>query len=353
MAEVKDIPVWNKEVVSICKVDAETGESQALGGADLAGAKMRVNYYAGYYETDNLPEVPERSWVLETKEEKGESDSAYVCRLDEVHLIEGDAFYMMNDQVILPLGTITVEEIEAPKGYLLDGMQFQDESGEVQEGRYLTQIRPDGDTAVLTGGNAHKASDHVIRGDLELIKIADGTHKRLSKVPFKITSNTTGESHVIVTDENGYASTSAEWNLHTSNTNCGENMEDGVWFGIDTEGTLIAPDDCKGALPYDTYTIEELRCEANQNHELIPPFEVTIKKDHVTVDLGTMTDDKPEVPEELNKPEKEKQETPGQTVKAQTVRTGDGANLSNWMLVCILSCVAVIVCVMITRMKKR
>lgn len=87
-------------------------------------------------------------------------------------------------------------------------MQFQDESGEVQEGRYLTQIRPDGDTAVLTGGNAHKASDHVIRGDLELIKIADGTHKRLSKVPFKITSNTTGESHVIVTDENGYASTS-------------------------------------------------------------------------------------------------------------------------------------------------
>ena len=46
-------------------------------------------------------------------------------------------------------------------------------------------------------------------------------------------------------------------------------------------------------------------------------------------------------------------ETPGQTVKAQTVRTGDGANLSNWMLVCILSCVAVIVCVMITRMKKR
>ena len=100
-----------------------------------------------------------------------------------------------------------MEEIEAPKGYLLDGMQFQDESGEVQEGRYLTQIRPDGDAAVLTGGNAHKASDHVIRGDLELIKIADGTHKRLSKVPFKITSNTTGESHVIVTDENGYAST--------------------------------------------------------------------------------------------------------------------------------------------------
>ena len=124
-------------------------------------------------------------------------------------------------------------EIEAPKGYLLDGMQFQDESGEVQEGRYLTQIRPDGDTAVLTGGNAHKASDHVIRGDLELIKIADGTHKRLSKVPFKITSNTTGESHVICINvgrvESAYVKYelrrehggwSLVWNRYRGNSDC-------------------------------------------------------------------------------------------------------------------------------------
>ena len=32
----------------------------------------------------------------------------------------------------------------------------------------------------------------------------------------------------------------------------------GVWFG----GTT--PDDSKGALPYDTYLIEELRCTANE-----------------------------------------------------------------------------------------
>lgn len=344
--EVQDVPVWNEAELSICKVDAETWKSQALGGADLSGAKMRVNYYAGYYEEADLPEVPERSWVLETKAEEGESGTVYVCRLDESYLVDGDEFFVMDDKVILPLGTITIEETEPPKGYLTKGMQFQDESGEKSEGRYLTQIRPEDDTAVLTGGNVYQAADQVIRGDLEFIKIADGTHKRLSGVPFQITSNTTGEVHVIVTDENGYASTSADWNLHTKNTNRGESMEDGVWFGIDTEGNLTLPDDGKGALPYDTYTIEELRCETNQEYDLIPPFEVTVKKDHVTVDLGTMTDDKPEVPEEPA-------ESPTQSAKAQTVRTGDGANLSNWMLVCILSCVAVIVCVMITRMKKR
>lgn len=353
VVEVKDVPVWNEAELSISKVDAEIGESPALGGGNLSGAKMRVNYYAGYYEEAGLPEVPDRSWVLETQAEEGEQGSEYVCRLDESYLVEGDEFYMMDDKVILPLGTITVEEIEAPKGYLLDGMYFQSESGEKSEGRYLTQIRPDGDTAVLTGGNVYQAADQVIRGDLELIKIADSTHKRLSEVPFKITSNTTGESHVIMTDENGYASTSSEWNLHTANTNRGESMEDGIWFGIDADGNLTAPDDSKGALPYDTYTIEELRCGSNQEYDLIPPFEVTIKKDHVTVNLGTMTDDKPEVPEEPEEPEKEKPESPGQSAKAQTVRTGDGANLSNWMLVCILSCAAIIVCVMITRMKKR
>ena len=352
MVNVKDTPVWNEAELSICKVDAETGESKALGGADLSGTKMRVNYYAGYYEENNLPEIPDRSWVLETKAEEEETGTSYACRLDEPYLVEGDEFYVMDDKVILPLGTITVEEIEAPKGYLLEQMYFQDGSGGKSEGRYLTQIRPDGDTAVLTGGNVYQAADHVIRGDLEFIKIADGTHKRLAEVPFKITSNTTGESHVIMTDENGYASTSADWNPHTSNTNRGESMEDGIWFGIDAEGNLTEPDDGKGALPYDTYTIEELRCESNQEYDLIPPFEVTVKKDHVTVNLGTMTDDKPETPEEPDKPETP-EENPGQPAKAQTVRTGDGANLSYWMLVCILSCVAVIVCVMITRMKKR
>ena len=357
VVEVKDIPVWNEVELSLYKIDAESAGSKALGGADLAGAKIRVNYYAGYYEAENLPEVPERSWILETKAEESDGGTEYVCHLDASCLIEGDAFYEKDEKVILPLGTVTFEELEAPTGYLLDGVWFQNEAGEVQEGRYLTQIRPDGDKAVIETGNRYAVADHVVRGDLELIKIADSTHKRLAKVPFCITSNTTGESHVIVTDDNGYVSTSAEWNPHTSNTNRGENMEDGVWFGMDAEGNLTAPDDGRGALPYDVYTIEELRCDANQEYKLIPPFQVTIKKEHVTVNLGTMTDDVPDVPEEPEKPEQpqkeEKPEKPETPSGVSPVRTGDGANLSNWMLVCILSCAGIILCVMITRMKKK
>ena len=59
----------------------------------------------------------------------------------------------------------------------------------------------------------------------------------------------------MVTDDNGQFSTSAEWASHKHNTNAGKTSEDGVWFGTSE------PDDSKGALPYDTYIIEELRSD--------------------------------------------------------------------------------------------
>ena len=93
-----------------------------------------------------------------------------------------------------------------------------------------------------------------------------------------------GESHIIVTDTNGYASTSASWNPHTQNTNAGKTSEDGIWFGE------AEPNNEKGALIYDDYEVEELRCEANEGMNLIK-VKVSVYKDAVTVPLGTMTDD--------------------------------------------------------------
>ena len=106
----------------------------------------------------------------------------------------------------------------------------------------------------------------------------------LANVPFKVTSKTTGESHVLTTDANGYASTSSAWNRHTQDTN-GGTAESGIWFGASE------PDDSRGALLYDTYEIEEQRCESNADRALIPAFDVTVYKDSTTVNLGTLTDD--------------------------------------------------------------
>ncbi|MDE8699761.1 VaFE repeat-containing surface-anchored protein [[Ruminococcus] lactaris] len=116
-------------------------------------------------------------------------------------------------------------------------------------------------------------------------KIGAGTHKRLADVPFRITSKTTGENHVVVTDDNGQFSTSADWASHKHNTNAGKTSEDGVWFGTSE------PDDSKGALPYDTYIIEEMRCDSNKGFELIPLFEIVVSRNNLVIDLGTLTDE--------------------------------------------------------------
>ena len=131
----------------------------------------------------------------------------------------------------------------------------------------------------------HSIYNQIKRGDIEGVKIDAGTHKRLADVPFKITSKTTGESHVVVTDDNGQFSTSSDWASHKHNTNKGQISEDGVWFGTSE------PDDSKGALPYDTYIIEELRCESNKGFKLIPPFEIVVSRNNHVIDLGTLTDE--------------------------------------------------------------
>ena len=83
----------------------------------------------------------------------------------------------------------------------------------------------------------------------------------------------------------GQFSTSSDWASHKHNTNAGKTSEDGIWFGTSE------PDDSKSALLYDTYEIEELRCDSNKGFKLIPAFDIVVSRDKVVIDLGTLTDD--------------------------------------------------------------
>ena len=178
----------------------------------------------------------------------------------------------------LPYGHYKISESKSPTGYLTTGAADRE-----------FDIVNDGEIIDLTD-EAHSIYNQIIRGDLEGVKIGDGTHKRLANVPFRITSKTTGESHIVVTDANGQFSTSSEWVSHKQNTNAGKSSEDGIWFGTST------PDDSKGALLYDTYTIEELRCDSNKGMTLIPAFDVVVSRNKTVIDLGTLTDDyEPEI----------------------------------------------------------
>ena len=108
--------------IEIVKNDAETlGMPQ--GDATLEGAEFTVKYYDGYYTKDDLPKKATRTWVIATKEVTySTGKKGYVARLSNSNKVSGDNFYTdENGDITLPLGTISIEETKAPKGYLLKG----------------------------------------------------------------------------------------------------------------------------------------------------------------------------------------------------------------------------------------
>lgn len=257
---LKDVPQTCPITVAVEKLDAETGE----GGRGLAGAEFRLDFYAGSYELGDLPEAPSATFTLTT----GEDGKA---RLDKS----------------LPLGTVIVTETRAPEGYVLNDIPA------------LVHIAPDGDQVEVHTYQAPSIADKRIRGDLYFVKADEDTQRRMANVAFLLTSEKTGERHVLVTDENGCFDSSDD--PHTQRTNASDaaladdgktvdtsklDPSAGVWFG----GT--SPDDSQGALPFGTYALQELRCEANSGHRLVNTT-LRVSRDGKRYTLGTIDNKQP------------------------------------------------------------
>lgn len=285
--KVSDEPVFAPPV-QIYKVDRETRGMSALGAASLSNTRFRVNFYSGHYTKEDLPKKAARSWVIKAKEtESGQGSAARGKDALAPDKVSGDTFYQVGEDVILPLGTISVEEIQAPAGYLLDS-SYLDGSGTIgeEEKVHVARILQNGSQGQVEDGTNYRVADSVIRGDLQLTKIDKNTQRPIAKVPFRITSRTTKESHVIMTDENGHYSSSSSYAAHSHRTNGGQ-AGDGLWFGLDADGRNVPVDDSVGALPYDTYTIEELKCDANEG-KFLYSGSFTISRADYVVSLGNV-----------------------------------------------------------------
>ena len=261
--------------IAVRKVDAETGEGHALGGATLAGTVFEVTNESA------LPVV-----VAGHLYARG-------AAIPEARMVTDAEGRAATAEALLPYGTYRVSEVTPPRGYLPC-------RGERDRGSQVVEVRQAGVVHAQPQGSTQ---NQVRRGDISLKKKEEGSMRPLAGVAFRVTSATTGESHVLVCDENGMADTSASWVAHTAQTNgndaplseggaarAGLSAERGVWFsGRGEAGAGGAVRDDLGALPYDTYEVSELRCAANEGHELVS-FEVCVTRDHVTLDLGTVSD---------------------------------------------------------------
>ena len=281
---VSDTPTNDPVRISINKIDSATGEA-AQGGASLEGAEFTVKYYAGFYDAGNLPANATRTWVIKTKKITSGDKTAYIARLADDYKVSGDDFYKLGNIAVLPLGTLSIEETKAPEGYKLDGAYLQVSGSSTKiTGKYVTQITQNGNLASLKGGNEFSVADKIKRGDFKLTKIDTDNQNRMGDIPFRVTNKATGESHIIKTDENGYYSSESSWNAHSKNTN-GGGAYDGLWFSSADGSAKV--DDSVGAMPYGDYTLEELSCDNNRG-KILYKGEFSIRRDKVTVDIGTI-----------------------------------------------------------------
>lgn len=265
--------------------DSETYWTYPQGGATFADAQFIVEYYSGYYNSEDEARssgTRKRDWVLKTNSEGK-------LLLDDSLVEYGQPLFHTTDgKPCVPIGTLLIYETGSPSGYQLNDTHI-----------YACQTRPDGtENETISQFSAPRTENKVYRGDIEFIKARESNQKRLEGIPFRITSNTTGESHIIVTNKYGYASTSASWNPHFRNTNLNDDAVSengavdeskldstaGIWFGQNM------PYEERSALPYDHYAIEELRVSANKGLELTSVPDVFIgDREGYTYNLGTFT----------------------------------------------------------------
>lgn len=236
-------------------------------GQGLVGAEYTFKFYTEQSNTDPAlaGKTPVRTWVIET-------DINGFANLSEQYKVSGDNFYYgPTGTPYLPLGTLTIQETQAPEGYVLDSTV------------YVRQITSQGAGDIVNTYNAPTVTEETIRGDLAFTKVDAGTDEPIANVKFSITDSS-GESHIVWTDEQGYYSTAAA--AHSLNTNSG-NAGCGIWFGSEQV------DDSKGALPYGTYIIKELRCDANKNkYKDLAAFTITISENGTVVSYGDVKNER-------------------------------------------------------------
>lgn len=309
---VTDAPICATGALRIHKHDAETDAAFPLGGAHLDGAEFTIEHH----DTADAGGATLRTWVVRTNKE-GIADLT-----DTDSLLKGEPYRDGSGACILPLGTYTIRETKAPEGYLMLDEPIQ------------AEVVQDGDKATfrLIGTSTGKATtdvtflDQVERQNLRFQKIAADSQSPLANVPFLITAHAwpdggAPESHVIVTDANGQFDSASFAQGARGNANDG--AVSGLTFTTDDQGNVVADlsqlslDEAKldgahglwfaggtdasgaereslAALPYGSYTVQELPASSNEGYRLVT-FTVDVKPDasghNTTIDLGSVTDE--------------------------------------------------------------
>lgn len=256
------------------KHDFELDKKAAMGGTSFEGISFEI------YCLDDSVVIGNDTYT------KGQT----------ITTVTSDAEGNIDVGMQFPVGHYAVREKAANNYYTMTTGQIHYFNVVEYQGEAFIQYEPD--------TNAVTFMDRVVRGDLSFVKKNSDTDEALAYIPFRITNNTTGETHYILTDANGNFNSAAG---KTTNTNANDAVlsqygdkdvipqsvvdslakDAGLWFGMGSEGTMTSANDSYGAFVYGTYTITELKTEATRSMKMYTNT-FTIDTDGKVLDLGTV-----------------------------------------------------------------
>lgn len=319
--------------LQLLKVDRETGLHTPLGAASLDGTGFEVvNRSANPVVVNNKTYQP------------GEVVKTLTAKYGTVKDADGNdtaekGIVARTGIDELPYGTYEVRETATADGYVRDGASrawsklftIGHTGGDASTGAYEANAKPNKYATLANTEDGKLAANQVQRSDFHFIKKDEDSMQRMGNIAWQLTSKTTGETHIIVSDKNGELHTKScdpKFNdngtgttgcrPHTKNTNVndpdspnsnGAIVKDangnyvvkdaskldptaGVWFtgiGPDSRGQSVKwtgantytvtrdgkthtvnVNDALRALPYDDYQLTELKTPgANDEHRMV------------------------------------------------------------------------------------
>ena len=256
------------------KHDFELNKKAAMGGTSFEGISFEI------YCLDDSVVIGNDTYT------KGQT----------ITTVTSDAEGNIDVGMQFPVGHYAVREKAANNYYTMTTGQIH----------YFNVVEYQGGASIQyeTNMNAVTFTDRVVRGDLSFVKKNADTEETLAYIPFRITNNTTGETHYILTSADGTFTSAVG---KTTNTNANDAVlsqygdkdvipqsvvdslakDAGLWFGMGSEGTMTAANDSYGSFVYGTYTITELKTEATRNMKMYTST-FTIDTDGKVLDLGTV-----------------------------------------------------------------
>lgn len=160
----------------------------------LWGTQFTIEYYDGYYDENNLPSSPTRTWVVGLRYDDvldiyfAQLDDDWIVDVDSHGTRSSDLYKGSAGETVLPFGTYVCWESQAAPGYTLEGDLYMEGDNTVYHpaDRLFQQVKKNVDSVIISGNNVHKAENTPKASDIKIVKYKQDGKTPLAGVVYEL-----------------------------------------------------------------------------------------------------------------------------------------------------------------------